>query len=519
MPPKSGERLRRRWFDALGVGVVGVWLFALGSLHAQAEGPGLANAQALDVDRAAGLRAGDEWQTLYMKGERVGYAHISRRRAAQGWKLAYELQLNLQVMRSNQRIHTRLNASLDDLLTLRDFEFGMDGGVGAKIGIQGTVQGHDVLLEVDTGGTKATQSITLPHKPRLSLTHRSILAEEGLAVGKSFETQFFDPSTLSERTVTIEVIGVEKIHILGKSVDAFVLRQHLEGIRLHAWVTRAGDVLKEELPLGLVAVRETEEEARFGMGFKQGGLSSATTTEAGPAKRDIITSTSAELVGALPADPRTIRRAVFELDHVPEGRFVLNEGRQRLSGKRLTVVRETVPERSPPVGDQDTRDPAVAEALASDLLIQSDHPKIVRQAKEIVGDATDGVEQVRRIMAWLGRSMTQANVVGVPSALETLRSLRGDCNEHTALFTALARSVGIPTRVDVGMAHQAGRLFYHAWAEVMLEGRWVTVDPTWGQLPADVTHLRFVRGGLGKQMAMFSVIGRVEQVQVVETTP
>ena len=68
-------------------------------------------------------------------------------------------------------------------------------------------------------------------------------------------------------------------------------------------------------------------------------------------------------------------------------------------------------------------------------------------------------------------------------------------------------------------AHQAGRLFYHAWAEVMLEGRWVTVDPTWGQLPADVTHLRFVRGGLGKQMAMFSVIGRVEQVQVVETTP
>jgi transglutaminase-like putative cysteine protease len=154
--------------------------------------------------------------------------------------------------------------------------------------------------------------------------------------------------------------------------------------------------------------------------------------------------------------------------------------------------------------------------VASEALIQSDHPNIVTKAREIVGDATDAVERVRRIMAWIAQNMEQVNVVGVPSALETLQTLRGDCNEHTTLFTALARAVGLPTRVDVGMVHQEGRFFYHAWAEVLLGDAWVTVDPTWGQFPADVTHLRFVRGSLREQLAMFNVIGRIKEVTLVE---
>jgi hypothetical protein len=461
------------------------------------------------------MHPGDEWQTLYMKGERVGFVHTVRRRAGEDWRLRYELQLDLKVMKSDQRIRSELDATLDNLLTVKEFDFTLDGGIGANLGVHGTVDGKDVELEIRTGGTTTAQSLHLDHRPRLALTNRTLVASQGLEVGKSFETPYFDPSTMSERSATVEVIGRETIHILGESVDAFVLRQSLEGLQLHAWVTASGDVLKEELPLGLVAVRETEEEARFGMGLKHGGLASSVVAPSNPDKTDIIGATAVRLIGAIPGDQATLTRAVYELDHLPKGEFVLHEGRQALRGNRITVTRETLPESAPTLAVDKAK---YAESLAPTAFIQSVHPNIVAKAKEVVAGAVDGVTQVRRIMAWLAKNMTQANVVGVPSALETLQTMRGDCNEHATLFTALARASGLPARLDVGMVHQEGMLLYHAWVEVLLDEQWVTVDPTWGQFPADVTHLRFVRGGLRQQLAMFNVIGRVKEVRLLEAT-
>lgn len=512
--PVSSERAERRRFDRLGAVIVAVWVGAMAALvmgHEAAPGDALA----LAPDRAPGLVEGDEWQTLYLKGERVGYVHIRTRRD-NGWKIGHEIQLDLQVMKSNQRIRTKLDARLDDLLSLRGFDFTLDGGPGGQIEIQGEVKDKDVTLRIGTGGTTTTETLHLQSRPRLSLTNRALVADQGLEVGRSFQVPYFDPATMAERSATVEVIGREQVHVLGRSVEAFVLRQQVEGMTLHAWVTAAGDVLKEELPLGLVALRETEEEARFGMGLRLGGMGSAVVPEAsdGRGDTDIISMTAPRLEGALPAgDPADLRRASFELDTLPDGPFVWTEGRQRLEGRVLTVEREVLPATSGRwQGSADALPPGV---LAAETLVQSDHPAIVAKAREVVGDSVDAVEQVRRIVRWLLTHMEQTNVVGVPSALETLRSMRGDCNEHTTLFTAMARSLSIPTQVNVGMVHREGRFYYHAWAEVLLDGRWITVDPTWGQFPADVTHLRFVRGDLRKQLAMYSVIGRVKSLRLV----
>jgi hypothetical protein len=105
--------------------------------------------------------------------------------------------------------------------------------------------------------------------------------------------------------------------------------------------------------------------------------------------------------------------------------------------------------------------------------------------------------------------------VSLPSALEVLRTRVGDCNEHTALYVALARAAGIPARIAVGLVHLRGAFYYHAWAEVFLatnggRGRWLAVDPTLDQFPADLTHVRLARGGLDKQAAILGVRGRLE---------
>jgi transglutaminase-like putative cysteine protease len=108
----------------------------------------------------------------------------------------------------------------------------------------------------------------------------------------------------------------------------------------------------------------------------------------------------------------------------------------------------------------------------------------------------------------------------IPSALEVLQNPHGDCNEHTVLYVALARAIGLPARTNVGLVYldseQLGKgFFYHAWPEVYV-GEWLAIDPTLKQFPADATHLRFVQGGFEKQLPMLALIGQLKlEVQEV----
>jgi transglutaminase-like putative cysteine protease len=91
----------------------------------------------------------------------------------------------------------------------------------------------------------------------------------------------------------------------------------------------------------------------------------------------------------------------------------------------------------------------------------------------------------------------------------------GDCNEHAVLLTALARAAGIPAEVEAGLVYQRGRFYYHAW-NVLYLGTWVTADSVMGQLPADVTHIRFVRGA-ERQIDLVSLIGKA-RIEVLKTS-
>ena len=85
----------------------------------------------------------------------------------------------------------------------------------------------------------------------------------------------------------------------------------------------------------------------------------------------------------------------------------------------------------------------------------------------------------------------------------------GDCNEHSVLYAALARAAGLPTRVAAGIVYLDGAFLYHAWNEVWLGERWVAVDPTFDQFPADATHIKLVEGGPEVHDRLLQVIGRL----------
>ncbi len=82
------------------------------------------------------------------------------------------------------------------------------------------------------------------------------------------------------------------------------------------------------------------------------------------------------------------------------------------------------------------------------------------------------------------------------------------------LLAALARAAGIPAQIEAGLVYLKGRFFYHAW-NALYVGNWVTADAVTGAMPADVTHIRLVRGEADRQMDLMGVIGRL-QMEIVD---
>lgn len=123
--------------------------------------------------------------------------------------------------------------------------------------------------------------------------------------------------------------------------------------------------------------------------------------------------------------------------------------------------------------------------------VESSNSRIRSIANEVAGNETSTYLTACRLRAWVYKNIKRklASGVGV-SALDTLKAKTGDCKHHALLFAAMARSLGIPTRLAVGVTYgDDHKLSYHAWAECYV-GEWVPFDPTLPWDFVDSCHMK-----------------------------
>ena len=211
-------------------------------------------------------------------------------------------------------------------------------------------------------------------------------------------------------------------------------------------------------------------------------------------------------------DPRNVRALRLRVEGADLSSPDLQGAGQSLDGDILEL-------RDPRTLTPGPADPDVARYLKPEPLIESDDPAIHAEARAAVLNVTDPRTVAERLTRRVNAMLDKKPTVSLPSAREVLRTKVGDCNEHTALYVAMARSIGLPARVAVGLVYAYGAFYYHAWPEVYIadggvgtaaRGLWLPVDPTLNQFPADATHIRLARGGLDKQTVILPLIGRLK---------
>ena len=151
---------------------------------------------------------------------------------------------------------------------------------------------------------------------------------------------------------------------------------------------------------------------------------------------------------------------------IDPGEFDLTFGRQELIEQIVVVKKEdldTLEDFELPNTDRTHR-----YYLRSTPIVQSEHRAISRQASRIRGINPSARDFAEELVNWVYNYLEKVPTAGVPSAVEVLNRRAGDCNEHTVLYTALARAAGLPTLMNAGVVYLDGQFYYHAWPSVWL---------------------------------------------------
>jgi tetratricopeptide (TPR) repeat protein len=134
------------------------------------------------------------------------------------------------------------------------------------------------------------------------------------------------------------------------------------------------------------------------------------------------------------------------------------------------------------------KDPEFAQFLKATTEFAADNEQVKTQAKQIAGTDRDAWNVARKLADWTHKNLEWKHVANADAA-QTLATREADCSEFSALFIAMARSLGLPARMVSGLAYSGNSFGGHAWVEVWI-GKWIELDPTWGTDFVDATHIR-----------------------------
>lgn len=446
------------------------------------------------------------WQGVVFNGSKIGFSHLSLASLDRDTGL-YEIRSEAVILFRFLGLEKRLNIKAVDYvnadLTLSrfDYDYLLDGH---DLKLTGAVRSKELSVALTTGGQTQTVSYALAEKlyPTSAMTLFPVF--RGLAVGRHYRYLVYDGQTQTLAHVTQEIQAYEASDLFAG--NAYRVNTSLHGHRSDTWIDTQGRPMLE-MALGGVLISGYEEEhtaKRF--------LASASLN-----KRDLMLDYSLVRISTPIQNPRQLTSMRIALDGLNQS--VPREAWQQCEPRSDIVVCDVrTPVLPPPGGLAD--ETQFERYLRPSVTVPTYDSRIQNQARLIIGDARRRADQIQRILAWLDANI-EKEPVDVFSALDVLQDKKAECQGHAYLFTAFARSLGIPTRVVNGLVYssEAQGFLYHSWAESRLGGAWYPIDPTFGQLGADATHLKLIEGEKpGDLLPLVDVVGKLK-ARIIEANP
>jgi len=433
-----------------------------------------------------------KWFDVTLNGNKIGYAMNSYSQSSLGYVFKDYSLLRIPMAGVLREVLLDFYAVVDLEFSIKSFTFGLASGDYTTDIFGGVKNGYLEMTIRNSDGEPVKMSFPSGSGIYLPGMIPLLMASKGFPEGE-FVLKGLDPFALSVSNMAVENLPRQEIDINGRKYNAHRLVITMSGVSSTMWTLDDGTVVKEEEAAGMEMALTSREQALNIPDFKPDW--------------DILKNLAVPVDQEL-ANPREATYMKVELNGIEPAGFHLYDDFQKLASSVPPIV-EISTEHCRFKNDN-TDSPPLENYLKSETLIQSDDPNIKRQAQRITSNIMVDSLKVIALIDWVYNNVEKDYAISLPSATEVLRVRRGDCNEHTALFTALARASGIPAKVCLGIVYNEGMFYYHAWPAVYVDGCWRAVDPTLGQHIADATHIMLLEGSLDAQASLMRVVGKLK---------
>lgn len=408
----------------------------------------------------------ESWMGIYFKDTKIGFTNTVIMQdvdeGVPGYRIHEFNMLKLNILGENKLIRIKGDSFFSENHILQNFIYKLFSDM-YTIEVSGRKKGDRMHIAIDSPFTKLDKEIEVKGNTLLSNSISPLFLFKQLDARRELHFNIFDPITLSTYTLMIKHAGSDFITYNGVQEEADIFEIDFNGIKTKTWMTKDGDILKEESALGFTMHKED----------------SKTALNLTPSTTDFLSGFCISAV-AMP-NPRGVSYMKIKKD----GLIVeIHKDKEPEKEKTLRIPIQEIPE---------------------EPFIQSKDKRIIKLAQEIVGDEKNSWVSAQKILTWVYKNIRKTPTLSIPSSLDVLAMRQGDCNEHTVLFTALARSIGIPVKMIAGVVYIENGFYYHAWPEVYV-GAWISMDPTLGQTIADATHVALLEGGIKEQLALIKII-------------
>jgi hypothetical protein len=451
----------------------------------------------------------EAWYGMYFKEDKIGYSHYLIEPSGEDFIVSSDSLMRLTAMQKTNEVTMKEKVKVRPDLTLIDFQ-SVSRMNGKDLKMTGRNSGDRFKLEIDLDGEKVNQEYPvegpLYHSSAISL----MPALKGLKNGQTLSFKVFNAEKRGMEPVEQYISMVQGEP--GPNGAVWQVKNTYGRSPVLSWLDKKGlTVLEKALDGALITMLEDRSTAeRF--------LTQKTTG------KDLVLDFSMIKVTKPIANAEKSRLLKVKLDGI-EPALIAQDHRQRIaagSGPKTKAPFEVIvqtedlaafKQKDGKSNESRGNEPAEKvsdEYLRSNLSIQSDHHEIVAQARKIVSPDDTDLVKVAKLVQWTAENIKSSTRDSF-SALDVLKSKEGECQSHTALYTALARSLKIPTREVTGIVYtERGGFLYHAWAESFVNG-WLAVDPTLKQVPADATHIKIASEDKGDDAGtLLKMVGKVK---------
>lgn len=445
----------------------------------------------------------ESWMNIYSGnekvGEPIGYSYSKIERKGSNTVVYEESEIKIKVFESENSVSTKAKYKLINE-KIESLEYSLES-YPQNYRITGFRKGEKFVLTTKTNTDSNTQEYNIDDSFLVSPLIPTWLAKGRLKAGDNYEVYVFDPFLIvsgfqKEKFLSkISVLGLESISLGSGKVSAYKVNFNFFGFDSEFWVKEDGTIVKEIIPPGLVSLKSSKNDV---VGRKLKSL-------------DLLSKTSIKTKKKI-SNPRKIKFMKFTLDKINNEYIEISDGYSQYQNEGIYEIKANDLDKG--VSDLSFNSKNFIEYLSPTNFVQSNNEKIKGVQVLITKDAKSKLEGIKKINSWVYENIEKIPVFSIPHSLDVLNSKKGDCNEHAVLFAALARSYGIPTKIALGIVYLNDRFYYHAWNEVYL-GKWIPVDPTFGQLPSDATHIKLIEGGIENSIEIIKLVGKLN-IRILE---